>query len=174
MITKTCPVCNAAFHPPKSKYIYCSLGCAVSARPKRPVNPVGKWHLNIQRVTVKQHRKIASEHAGCPLLPHEDVHHIKGDKTDNRIENLMIVPHGEHTRITNSERTYTRGKKIVITEDDRARRRERIAAAGRASKGTRKSEEVRKRMSEAQKLRRANERGLDQALAVLEAWSVIK
>ena len=48
---------------------------------------------------VKEHRFIMGQHVGRPLRSDEIVHHINHDKTDNRIENLMITTRSEHCRI---------------------------------------------------------------------------
>lgn len=39
---------------------------------------------------VLEHRYVYEQHYGIKLLPHQNIHHVNGDKLDNRIENLEL------------------------------------------------------------------------------------
>lgn len=47
---------------------------------------------------IKEHRLVMENKIGRYLRPDEDVHHINGNRQDNRIDNLQLLSHGEHNR----------------------------------------------------------------------------
>ena len=53
---------------------------------------------------VMEHRFIMSEHIGRPIRDDEAVHHINGNKKDNRLENLLLMDLGEHSAYHNRKR----------------------------------------------------------------------
>lgn len=65
---------------------------------------------------VGEHRLVAWA-AGLLKDRHMEVHHRNGDKTDNRLDNLEVISHAEHTR-----RHWSGAKRKPWTEERRKRK----------------------------------------------------
>lgn len=96
---------------------------------------------------VREHRLVVANHLGRMLDPSELIHHVNGVRTDNRIENLQIVTHAEHMRIEQTGRKRSDETRAKMSKAQRGLKKSPFSAEGRA------------RMAEAQRARRARERG---------------
>lgn len=59
--------------------------------------------LQIAGRRIYEHRLIMEQHIGRQLTKKEHVHHLNGDKTDNRLENLSLMSQREHLAIHGHE-----------------------------------------------------------------------
>lgn len=75
-------------------------------------------HPRAHKGCVLEHRLVMESVLGRLLLPSEDVHHLDGDKQNNRPENLELMGHAEHM---SHHRAEERAAGIVRPQTSRRR-----------------------------------------------------
>ncbi len=120
-VEKPCSVCGKLFKVPKChahRVSRCSRTCHGLARRTVGIEFEEAWfYLNNLGYYFSSkhgllHRKIWHKING-PIPRGYVVHHKNGVRTDNRIENLEVMPKREHDRLSTSERHERRRREMV-------------------------------------------------------------
>ncbi len=108
---RRCNECNKIYRPKRETSNYCSRECQWKNNGKNQgqdkdheiwwVNPKGYEEGRVWRngkaIRIKRARWIMEQYLGHPLNPKDVVHHKNENKLDNRMGNLEVKPHGQHT-----------------------------------------------------------------------------
>ena len=116
-LTLICGVCSSQFYIPKYRIEtakFCSRKCTSIANPEnaskaRMASPLMRRAglsenkkyvvIKVDGKYIREHRHVMQLHLGRKLTKDEHIHHINGNPTDNRIENLQVLSNSDHQKL---------------------------------------------------------------------------
>lgn len=99
LVTMKCAECGKEFKRKPSQVErasknFCSKDCFTNNR-----RGSGNPNYYVKRNYKREHRTVMENYLGRKLGRYEVIHHINGNKQDNRIENLQIMTNSEHAKL---------------------------------------------------------------------------
>jgi hypothetical protein len=82
----------------------------------RYIDHYGYVHLRRNGRDIKEQRYVMEQYLGRKLETDEVVHHIDGDRTNNLLDNLRLMPLGEHSKLHNTDKVRPNKNATVIRE----------------------------------------------------------
>jgi len=105
-VIKPCGCCGASvLRKPsaiRSSVIFCSVRCRSRVVKRSPgkgyVDKAGYKRLSVNGEFIFEHRFVVEKFLRRKLRASEVVHHLNGDKLDNRIDNLQVMSNSDHCK----------------------------------------------------------------------------
>lgn len=126
--TDICPECGGVKYKVSPRCQKCNgkraMAIQLMRKPPKPEIIDRKGYVwiytpNREKPRTKRSRLIMEQNLGRPLFSTEDVHHLNGIRDDDRLENLVIILHKEHSHLHNPKGKPTPVSKEKLREAGR-------------------------------------------------------